>query len=138
MTSTNRKARFLSAVALSLAMAATPAMAQSGSNQGAATQQQMQQQQQQQQLNLDDATLQNFVAATSALGDIQVDFAQRLEGIQDQKKAMDIQKEMNEKMVKAVQDAGLEVQTYNAIANQMSVDEELKNKVLDMQKKQKN
>ncbi|MDR9500681.1 MAG: DUF4168 domain-containing protein [Desulfurivibrionaceae bacterium] len=133
MTSTNRKARFLSAVALSLALAATPAMAQSGSNQGAATQQQMQQQ-----LNFDDATLQNFVAATGALGDIQVDFAQRLEGVQDQKKAMDIQKEMNEKMVKAVQDAGLEVQTYNAIANKMSVDEELKNKVIDMQKKQTN
>jgi hypothetical protein len=130
MTSTTRKAALFTAVALSLALAAAPAMAQPDYGSGAAATGQTQQQ------NFDDATVQKFVTATAELGKIQDKFAQRLEGVQDQEEAMEIQQEINKKMVKAVEVAGLDVQTYNAFANKMNADEEFRNKVTKMQEGQ--
>ena len=111
--------------------AVAPALAQPGYGDGAAARQQMGQQ------GFGDATLQKFVAATAALGSIQDSFAQKLEGVQDQEEAMKIQRKMNENMVSAVQDEGLEVQTYNAIANQMGVNGELRDKVNSMLQEQR-
>ncbi|MFN2365463.1 MAG: DUF4168 domain-containing protein [Desulfurivibrionaceae bacterium] len=130
MTSTTLKAALFTAVTLSLALAAAPAMAQPDYGSGAAAPGQAQQQ------NFDDATVQKFVTATAELGKIQDKFAQRLEGVQDQEEAMEIQQEINEKMVKAVEKSGLDVRTYNAFANKMNADEEFRNKVTKMQEEQ--
>jgi len=121
----NRKALFGVILAAALALAAAPAMAQPGYG-GAAQQGQPAPQE------FDAATLQKFASVNAELAVIQSAFAQKLKGVQDQETAMAMQQEMNSEMVRAVQNKGLDVPTYNAIANQMSVDEELRNKVEKM------
>lgn len=125
-----RKPLFFTILAAALAMMAVPAMAQSdGGNAGqGATQQSMEGQQR----HFDELTLKKFATANVELGMIQNEFAQKLQGIQDQEKAMALQKEMGGKMVMAVQNKGLEVETFNAIANQMGVDEQLRSRVETM------
>ncbi|MCA1796715.1 MAG: DUF4168 domain-containing protein [Geobacteraceae bacterium] len=39
---------------------------------------------------------------------------------------------MNDKMISVVDNSDIDVETYNYIANQMNVDEELRNKVQSM------
>jgi hypothetical protein len=121
----NRKTLFAVAFATALTLAAAPAMAQPG--QAAA-----QQAQQPAAQEFDEADLQKFASVNTELAEIRSSFTQKLNGVQDQETAMAIQQEMNNEMVKAVQNKGLEVRTYNAIANQMSVDEELRKKVEQM------
>ncbi len=129
---TNRKALLGTFIAATLALTAAPAMAQPGYGSGNGGQQGAMQGQQPTMQDFDEATLEKFASAASELGRIQNDFAQKLKDVQEQQKAMEMQKEVNKKMVKAVQEKGLEVQTYNAIANQLSVDEELRSKVEGM------
>ena len=81
---------------------------------------------------IDDNTLEKFVAAVKDLGEIRNEFVVKLQGVQDENKAREIQEEMNQKMLSAVDEAGLDVPTYNYIANQMNVDEDLRNKVESM------
>ncbi|MDZ7642011.1 MAG: DUF4168 domain-containing protein [Desulfurivibrio sp.] len=92
----------------------------------------MPEQGQPQQQDFDQATLQNFADASVELQSIQEEYAGRLEGVQDQDKAIEIQQQANKEMVGAVKDVGLDVQTYNAIANQMNTDPELNEQVLDL------
>lgn len=82
--------------------------------------------------DFDDATLQSFAAVSVELQGIQQEYAGRLEGVQDQDRAIELQREANEKMVETVEDAGLDVQTYNAIANAMNTNPELNSKVMGM------
>ncbi|MBM9537032.1 DUF4168 domain-containing protein [Desulfobulbus alkaliphilus] len=76
-----------------------------------------------------DDQLHQFVAANSEVRDIRNDYTEKLEGIQDQAEAVEIHQEMNDKMVEAVNGVGLDVGTYNAIANQVSFDTHLKGRV---------
>ena len=80
----------------------------------------------------DESTLQSFATASVALQDIQEEYANRLDGVQDQEKAIELQQEANEKMVSTVEEEGIDVQTYNAIANEMNVDEELNAQILGL------
>ncbi len=125
-----RKTLFFTVLAAALAMIAVPAMAQTGG--GNAGQGATQQSMEGQQRHFDESTLKKFAMANVELGKIQNDFAQKLQGTQDQEKAMALQKEMGEKMVTTVQNKGLDVETYNAIANQMSVDEQLRSRLEKM------
>jgi hypothetical protein len=111
-------------------MTVVPAMAQSGggSTEQGATQQRMGEQHRQ----FDEPTLKKFAAANIELGKIRNNFAQKLQGVQDQDKAMALQKEMGTKMMEAVQNKGLDVATYNAIANQMGADEQLRSRMETM------
>jgi len=109
-------------VMLILAMA-VPAVAQEGYDPNAAAQNQAEAP------VLDDKTLEKFVSAVKDLGEIRNEFVVQLQGVQDENKAREIQEEMNQKMLSAVESAGLDVPTYNYIANQMNVDENLRNKV---------
>lgn len=77
----------------------------------------------------DQLTLEKFAAAATDLRDIRGEYAQKLQGVQDQEQAMDIQREMGEKMVHAVQQKGLNVETYNEIANQLAVDPQLQRRI---------
>jgi hypothetical protein len=80
----------------------------------------------------DEQTLDNFATATVALSSIQSDFSQQLQGVQSQEEAIEIQQRMNQKMVEAVQDRGLDVETYNAIANQISVNPAMEQQMQQM------
>lgn len=140
-TCVNRKLFVSAFVSAALALTVTPALAQPGYGGASAGQEPAQQQampgQQPAAQNFDDGTLMKFASAAVALGEIQNDFTERLKGVQDQQKAMELQEKANEQMVEAVQESGLQVKTYNAIANQMSTDEELRQKMMGMIEQQK-
>lgn len=80
----------------------------------------------------DQAALQGFVEASVQLQEIQQEYASRLEGVQDQDKAIELQRQANEEMVATVEDSGLDVQTYNAIANEMNNSPELRAEIMGM------
>lgn len=125
----NRKSLFGILFAAALALTAVPAMAQPGYGSGEAQQPAKQ--------DFDEQTLDKFASASVELGKIQQEFSQKLEGVQDREKAMTLQREMNEKMVQVVQDKGIDVQTYNAVANQLGADPELKSKIDKMVEEKK-
>jgi hypothetical protein len=127
----NAKSFIVAALTVLLALAAVPVLAQ-GNYGGGAAQDPAQQQYQQDVQSFDDQTLEKFAVTAVELGKIQNKFAQRLEGVQDQGQAMEVQREMNEEMVQAVEEEGLEVQTYNAIANQMNTNPEVRSKVEEL------
>ncbi|ADH86550.1 DUF4168 domain-containing protein [Desulfurivibrio alkaliphilus] len=80
--------------------------------------------------DFDQATLQSFAVASVQLQEIQQEYAGRLEGVQDQDKAIELQQQANEKMVATVEEEGLDVQTYNAIANAMNTSPELHARIM--------
>lgn len=82
--------------------------------------------------NFDDETLKNVAAASAELNDIQQEYASKLENVKDQEKAMELQKKTNEKMIEAVKSNGIEVATYNAVAQQMRDDAALRGKIEKM------
>jgi len=84
---------------------------------------------QQQQMEVDDATLEQFAKAMSAVTRIQQEYSQRLSQTQDPDEAQEIQQEAQTLMVQAVVDSGLEVDTYNSIAQQAASDSELQARI---------
>ena len=99
-----------------------------------ATAQQQQGMPQQQQMNMDfsDNDLQKFVAVQPALEEIREDFTQRLEAADDQEAANQLQQEAGQLMVEAVEQEGLDVDTYNNIAMALQSNEELRERVEGM------
>ncbi len=114
-------------VAVSI-LAVTPVFAQTDYSGQETADQQMQTQQQ----SFDDTTLNNFATTVVELGQIQNRFSEQLQGAQDQTEAVEIQQRMNDEMIDAVHNHDLDVETYNAIANQMSVNPEFQQRVEQM------
>lgn len=79
-----------------------------------------------------DAQLQNFVEAQTKVNEIQVEYSEKIQSTQDPKKAQTLQSEAQDKMVKAVDEAGLDVQEYNQIAQQMSRDPALRERIQEL------
>lgn len=114
----------------------TSAQSQQGQEAAAQSQQQGQQAAAQgaeqmggEKMDIDDKTLDRFVGVAQELGEIRDKYVTKFEGIEDQEKAQSLQAEMNDKMISVVEDSKIDVETYNYIANQMNVDEELRKKV---------
>lgn len=82
--------------------------------------------------SIDQATLEKFIEAARRLGDIRNEFSVKLQGVQDEEAAREIQAEMNDEMLAAVDDVGIDVPVYNHIANQMNVDEDLRKRIEGM------
>ncbi|MFO7832463.1 MAG: DUF4168 domain-containing protein [Desulfuromonadaceae bacterium] len=80
-------------------------------------------------MEIDDGKIDQFVKVAQDLGEIRDEYVKKFEGIEDQEKAQSLQAEMNDKMIDVVDSSDIDVETYNYIANQMNVDEELRNKV---------
>ena len=100
--------------------------------QGAQQSQQGMPQQQQMNMDFSDNDLQKFVAVQPALEEIREDFTQRLEGAGDQEAANQLQQEAGQLMVEAVEQEGLDVDTYNNIAMALQSNEELRERVEGM------
>jgi GTP1/Obg family GTP-binding protein len=81
------------------------------------------------QIEVSDKELKQFVAAQSEVSGIQQDFSGRLQGVEDPNEAQTLRAEANEEMVQAVQDAGLDVESFNRIALAVRNDPELQQKV---------
>lgn len=94
-------------------------------------QQQEMMQQQAPEVDLSDAELDKVAEAYEAVTEVREEFQTDLEGIEDPERAQEMQEEAGEKMVEAVENQGLEVETYNQAMEAAQVDEELRNKLLD-------
>jgi hypothetical protein len=81
-------------------------------------------------MEMDSETLDSFADAYVEVRNIQSDFADQLGSVEDREKAQELQREAQEEMVSAVEDAGLSVQEYNQVASQMQNDPELREKVM--------
>ena len=112
---------------------ASPVVAQQAAPQGNApqTQQSMQQ-------ALPDASqfsekqLDAFAAAQKEMGAIQQEYSKKLQGKKDQpEEAVKVKQEAQQEMAKAVQDSGLELNTYNQIVRLAQYDADFRNRIVE-------
>lgn len=116
----------MTSVAVSMALlAAGPAMAESTQNQGyqnpAATGTQK--------TNYTDDQLKKFVKVQEDISDIREQYIPQIEKTDDKNKAQELQMEANDKMVDAIQEKGLDIPTYNAIATAYNSEPQVRNRV---------
>jgi GTP1/Obg family GTP-binding protein len=76
--------------------------------------------------------LQQFAEAQGEISSIQQDFSARLQGVEDPEEAHELQIQANEKMTDAVEDAGLDVESFNRIAMAIQNDPELQQQLTEM------
>ncbi len=88
--------------------------------------------QQQQGAEVSDEDLEKYAKAETKVDDIREDFSEQLQEAEDQEKAQKLQQQAQEKMVSAVEDAGLDVTTYNQIASQVQMDDSLRERLEEM------
>jgi hypothetical protein len=90
------------------------------------------QQQQPPQVEVTESDLEQFAEAQVAISSIQQDFAGRLQGVDDPEAAHELQIKANEEMTEAVEDAGLDVESFNNIAMAIQNDPELQQRLTAM------
>jgi len=96
-------------------------------------QQQGMQQQPPQDIDVSTAELESFSEARTAITEIQQDYSQRLQGADDPEKANALQQEANEEMISAVQETGLDVESFNTIAMAVQNDPELQQELQNIE-----
>ncbi|PRY68292.1 DUF4168 domain-containing protein [Halomonas ventosae] len=79
-----------------------------------------------------DQQLQQFADASQEIAVISQEYTQQLQSAEDEQAQQDVRQEANDEMVKAVQDSGLEVDTFNAIGQAIQQDPELMQRVQEM------
>lgn len=83
-------------------------------------------------INVSDQQLQQFADAQVEISSIQQEFSGRLQGVEDPEEAHELQLEANEQMTAAVEDAGLDVESFNQIAMAIQNDPELQQKLTEL------
>lgn len=121
-------------MAIALGFAASPALAQQDYGQGQQQQQQGQQHQdpamgQQQQHDFSDSDLHTFVDLQSDIGEIRDEYVSRIESAGSEDEARQLQQEAQTEMVSAIEEVGMTVQDYNAIAVAYNSDPEIQQRV---------
>ncbi|MFU8831449.1 MAG: DUF4168 domain-containing protein [Wenzhouxiangella sp.] len=89
-------------------------------------------QQQQPTANVTEQDLEKFAKAQVQISEIQQDFAGRLQGVDDPEKAHELQVKANEEMTDAVEEVGLDVESFNEIAMAIQNDPELQQRLTAM------
>lgn len=122
-----------------MSMAAVPALAQDYG--GGQEQQQQQQQQggqqqggmgapeQQQQADFSDEELEQFVNLQDEIGEVRDDYVSQIESAESEDQARELQQEAQTEMVEVIEDAGMTVQEYNAIAVAYNSDPSIQERV---------
>lgn len=98
----------------------------------AIAQDEYQAQEQPEQIDVSDQQLQQFADAQVEISSIQQEFSGRLQGVEDPEEAHELQLEANEQMTAAVEDAGLDVESFNQIAMAIQNDPELQQKLTEL------
>jgi len=80
-------------------------------------------------IEVSDTQLEAFADAQSTLGEIQQDYAGRMQSVDDPEKANELREEANAEMVDAVEESGLTVETFNQIAQAVQNDPELQQRL---------
>ena len=86
--------------------------------------------------DFDDATLEKFTVAMNAVSDVADKYQAELNGEESPEKMQEIQKAAQSDMVSEIEKTGLEVETYTTIAQLVQTNEQLRERVLDIAKKQ--
>lgn len=114
--------RILTSLVLALSFGAAGAMAQDNPMQ----------QQPPAAIDVSDQQLEQFAEAQVAIIEIQQDFSGRLQGVDDPERAHELQVQANDEMTDAVGEAGLDVESFNAIAMAIQHSPELQQRLTHM------
>ncbi|MEX2473619.1 DUF4168 domain-containing protein [Marinobacter sp.] len=79
--------------------------------------------------NYNDAELKQFVEAQNGINDIRDEYMAKIEDADSQEKAQELQMEANDEMVTVIEDSGLDIPTYNAIATAYNSEPKVRNRV---------
>ena len=104
---------------------------QEGQQQQGQQQQDPWEQQQADPADFSDEQIDNAASAYVDIIDIREQYQQQLAEVDDPEAAQDIQMEANEKITQAVEDNGIDVETYNDIITAAQTDEGLMNELLE-------
>ena len=124
-------------ITFALGTAGMPAVAQDyggseGQQQGQSQQQQgqgMAAQKQQKAEDFSRGELKNFVELQEKIGKVREEYVSQIESAEDEKKARNLQQEAQSEMVQVIEDQGMSVKGYNAIAVAYNSNPEVKKKV---------
>lgn len=89
--------------------------------------------QQQGQETISDAELKKFINASTEVSRIREDYTERFNRAKDQAIAQNLQQEAQDKMLKAVDQSGLDAQTYNILSERIQTSPELQQRVQKLQ-----
>lgn len=87
-------------------------------------------------VELDDATKEKFVGAYIEIKDVQQKYTQKLENVNDESKARELQKQAQAEMVEIVESNDMSVHEYNEVVGAISSDPELRMEIEKMAKAQ--
>ncbi|WP_179105612.1 DUF4168 domain-containing protein [Vreelandella utahensis] len=119
------------ALALALGLTGAQAMAQDYGN-GEEGQQDPGMEQSQQPADFSDEELQQFVNLQDSIGEIREEYVSQIEAAESEDKARQLQQEAQSEMVSAIEDAGMSVQEYNAIAVAYNSNPDIQERVDEM------
>ncbi len=90
------------------------------------------QQEPQADMDVSDTQLEQFAEAQVSIIEIQQDFSGRLQEVEDPDRAHELQVQANEEMTGAVAEAGLDVESFNAIAMAIQNSPELQQRLTQL------
>ncbi|SFR52960.1 protein of unknown function [Marinobacter daqiaonensis] len=79
--------------------------------------------------NFNDQELRQFVEAQSGINEIREEYMAKIEKADSQKQAQELQMEANDEMVSVIEEEGLDIPTYNAIATAYNSEPKVRNRV---------
>ncbi|MEQ6886144.1 DUF4168 domain-containing protein [Salicola sp. Rm-C-2C1-2] len=119
------------ALALALGLTGTQALAQDYGS-GEEGQQDPGMEQSQKPADFSDEELQQFVDLQDRIGEIRKEYVSQIEAAESEDKARKLQQEAQSEMVTAIEDAGMSVQEYNAIAVAYNSNPDIQKRVDEM------
>lgn len=124
--------KLLTSATLSLALIAAPAAFAQGQAQDPAQQQGNPTAGAEQGASFDDAELRQFVDAQSGINEIRDEYMAKIEDANSQEQAQELQMEANDQMVSVIEEAGLDIPTYNAIATAYNSEPQVRDRIDSM------
>ena len=79
-----------------------------------------------------DKELKNFVELQDKIGDVREDYVSKIESAESEEKARKLQQEAQSEMVKVIENQGMSVQEYNAIAVAYNSNPDIQKRVDEM------
>ncbi|MFN2359587.1 MAG: DUF4168 domain-containing protein [Marinobacter sp.] len=79
--------------------------------------------------NFSDEELKQFVEAQEGINEIRDEYMEKIEAADSQQKAQELQMEANDEMATVIEDAGMDIPTYNSIATAYNSEPKVRNRV---------
>ncbi|RBW49332.1 DUF4168 domain-containing protein [Marinobacter sp. F3R11] len=76
-----------------------------------------------------DAELKQFIGAQEGITKVREEYIEKIESADSQEKAQELQMEANDEMVSVIEDSGMDIPTYNAIATAYSSEPKVRNRI---------